>query len=232
MTTASTLALIQTHLKGTLVGSVGDEAFQGLCQLAQLQRYEVPTQLCAAGERATHLYFVIDGNLELIARRASGEEFLIGVVSTGGWATWLNCFMDTPAEHDLCAQPGTTLIAIAATEVRRFCERHPSAYPLIIQHIGRRMRLVLEWTGQSAMARPAQRMAKLLHVIALEQCPAGNSATIQMTQMRLAAIVRCSRQTANALIAELQVKGLVRPAYRRYELPDLEKLAAFSSQDP
>lgn len=224
-------AFIESHLRTTLLGSLGDDALRNLCASGQRQRFDVPTLLCAAGLPPAHLYYVVEGSIELVARHMSGDEFVVSYVSTGGWATWLNCFMDTPAEHDLYSSANATLIALPVGEIRSFCTRHPQIYPHIIQHVGRRLRLVLEWTGQSAMARPAQRMAKLLHVIAMEQNRGATQATIRMTQARLASLARCSRQTANALIAELQSQGLVTAAYGRYELPDIQALAVFAGKE-
>ena len=230
MPPVASTTFVESHLRSTLLAAAGDEAV-GLCASARHLRFDIPTLLCAAGSPATHLYYVVEGSIELVARRAGGEEFVVSYVAQGGWATWLNCFMDVPAEHDLYSSASASLIALPVGTVRSFCERHPQVYPAIIQHIGRRMRLVLEWTSQSAMAGPAQRMAKLLHVMAMEQNPDATQATIRMTQARLASLARCSRQTANALIAELQTLGMVRAAYGRYELPDIVALAAFAAGD-
>lgn len=229
MPPAASAAFVESHLRSTLLAAAGDEAVRNLCASARQLQFDIPTLLCAAGSPASHLYYVVEGSIELVARRAGGDEFVVSYVAPGGWATWLNCFMNVPAEHDLCSSAHASLIALPVGTVRSFCEHHPQVYPGIIQHIGRRMRLVLEWTGQSAMAGPAQRMAKLLHVMAMEQNPGATQATIRMTQARLASLARCSRQTANALIAELQGQGLVRAAYGRYELPDLAVLAAFAA---
>lgn len=231
MAPATSIAFVESHLRGTLLAAAGDAALRSLCASARHLRFEVPTQLCAAGAAPTHLYYVVEGSIALVARRAGGEEFAVGYVAQGGWATWLNCFMDVPAEHELGSSAAASLIALPVGSVRSFCAQHPQVYPAIIQHIGRRMRLVLDWTGQSAMAGPAQRMAKLLHVMALELSPGMAQATVRLTQARLASLARCSRQTANALIAELQARGLVRAAYGRYELPDLPALAAFAAGD-
>lgn len=231
MPPSASTAFAESHLRSTLLGAAPQDALRTLCALARQQRFAMPTLLCAAGSPPSQLYYVVEGSIELVARRASGEEYVVSYVSAGGWATWLNCFMDIPAEHDLYSSAHASLLALPIGEVRRFCEQHPQVYPRIIQHVGRRMRLVLEWTGQSAMARPAQRMAKLLQVMAMEQSPGAAQATVRMTQARLASLARCSRQTANALIAELQAQGLVQAAYGRYELPDIAALAAFAARE-
>jgi CRP-like cAMP-binding protein len=136
--------------------------------------------------------------------------------------------METPPEHDFYSSASACFIALPAAEVRALCERHPKLYPLVIRQIGRRMRLLLEWTGQSVLVGPLQRMAKLLYVLALEQQAQGNRATLHVTQARLASLALCSRQTANTLLGELAERGLITSAYRRFEVPDLMRLAAFA----
>ena len=109
------------------------------------------------------------------------------------------------------------------------CERFPQLYPPIIRLIGRRMRLLIEWTGQSVLVGPVQRMAKLIHILALEQQAGGNSVSLRITQSRLAGLARCSRQTANALVNELASQGLLTCRYGVVAVPDLARLAAFAS---
>ena len=199
--------------------------------MARIERFKVPTLLCAAGVQPDYLRLVVHGHIETVARNALGEEFKFGFIAPGGWATWLNCFMATAPEHDFYSGASASFIALPAADVRALCERYPKIYPLIIQQIGRRMRLLLAWTGQSVLVGPLQRMAKLLYVLALEQETKNNQAVLQLTQARLASLARCSRQTANELLGQLAEKGLVVAAYRRFELPDLTRLARFADED-
>jgi CRP-like cAMP-binding protein len=108
------------------------------------------------------------------------------------------------------------------------CERYPQIYPVIIRQIGRRMRLLIEWTGQSVLVGPVQRLAKLLHIMAREQQLVAGSAKLHVTQARLASLARCSRQTANELIGVLEQKGLLVCGYSAVEIPDLDRLAEFA----
>lgn len=219
---------VRQHLQSTVFGALGDAVLDDACRMARIEHFKVPTLLCAAGQEADYLRLVVHGHIEIIARNALGEEFKFGLIATGGWATWLNCFMETPAEHDFCSSGPACFIALPAAKVRELCERYPKLYPLIIRQIGRRMRLLLAWTGQSVLVGPLQRMAKLLYVLALEQQAKDNRATLHITQARLASLALCSRQTANALLRELVAMGLISSAYRRFEVPDLNRLAAFA----
>jgi CRP-like cAMP-binding protein len=172
---------------------------------------------------------VVKGHIEVLARNADGAEFAVGFITAGGWATWFLCFMDTPPENDFYSSAAATFITLPISEVRALCERFPCMYPPIIQQIGRRMRLLIEWTGQSVLVGPVQRMAKLIHIMALEQQASGNSVSLRITQARLAGLARCSRQTANALVGELAAQGLLTSRYGSVLVPDLARLAAFAS---
>ena len=166
-----------------------------------------------------------------MARRATGKEVVLSYVTPGSWATWLACFMDTPPDNDFYSSAGACFIAWPTAEIRTFCAQNPKIYPFIIGEVGRRMRLLTEWTGQSLLVGPEQRMAKLLYLMAREQKLQANPATLHVTQARLASLARCSRQTANALLSALEARGLISLAYGKFEIVDLAELAVFADAE-
>jgi CRP-like cAMP-binding protein len=93
------------------------------------------------------------------------------------------------------------------------------------------MRLLTEWTGQSLLVGPEQRMAKLLYLMAREQKHPVNPTTLHVTQARLASLARCSRQTANALLSALEARGLISLAYGKFEIVNLAELAVFADAE-
>ena len=228
MTNPSSQPDLRSLLQATAFGALGEEALNAACRSARIEQFKVPTVLSMAGEQPSYLRLVVKGHIEVIARNSSGAEFVVGYITAGGWATWLACFMDRPPENDFYSSPSATLIALPITEVRALCERFPQIYPLIIRQIGRRMRLLIEWTGQSVLVGPVQRMAKLLHILAREQQVAAYTVTLHISQARLASLARCSRQTANELIGVLEQKGLVVRGYSAIEIPHPNRLAVFA----
>jgi CRP-like cAMP-binding protein len=135
------------------------------------------------------------------------------------------------ADHDLCAAADSCFIALPVAEVQRCCALCPEIYPWIMQDIGQRLRLLMEWTSQSVLVRPEQRMAKLIHILARDQKIGGVSGTLHVTQMRLAALARCSRQSANTLLGALERRGLIRLTYGKCEIADMAKLATFADSE-
>jgi CRP-like cAMP-binding protein len=206
----------------------GAAALQDILPLARLERYKVPTLLSAAGEQPQQLRLVVEGHIELLARNALGDEFMVGLVSPGNWATWLSCFMDAAPDNAFYSSSNAVFLAFPIARVRDVCASHPAIYPFIIRQIDRRMRLLTEWTGQSLMTAPLQRLAKLLHILAREQQATGNRCTLNHTQARLASLARCSRQTVNEMLQVMAAHGLLEVTYGKVDIQDLARLAAFA----
>jgi CRP-like cAMP-binding protein len=228
MTNPSAVPDIRLLLQSTVWGAAGDDVLEAACRVARLEHFKTATLLSAAGEQPGYLRLVVSGHIEVVARNAGGAEFAVGYITSGGWATWLACFMGQPPDNDFYSSSKATCIAMPIADVQALCDRYPRLYPLIIRQIGRRMRLLIEWTGQSVLVGPVQRLAKLLHILAREKPIVSNSAKLQVTQARLASLARCSRQTANTLMGVLESKGLLVCGYSEVEIPDLQRLAAFA----
>jgi CRP/FNR family transcriptional regulator, cyclic AMP receptor protein len=218
---------VLAFLQPTVLGRLGSELLEKLASHARVEHYEVPTLLNAAGKPLEWLRLVVEGQIEIVARRASGKEVSVSDVGPGAWATWL----PAPADHDLCAAADSYFIALPVAEVRRCCALRPEIYPWIMQDIGQRLRLLMEWTSQSVLVGPEQRMAKLIHILARDQKIGGSSGTLQVTQVRLAALARCSRQSANTLLGTLEKRGLIHLTYGKCEIIDMARLAAFADHE-
>lgn len=217
-------------LSSSLFGQFGEDSLNAICQVAQIQQFEVPTLIGAAGQMPTHLYWVVHGSIEVIARHAAGDEFVIALITPGRWSSWISCFSDQAPDNDFYAAAKSTLIALPIASVQRFCQTHPEGFVPIIRQIGRRTRLLMNWLGQSVLVGPLQRLAKLLYVLALEQHDSPEHLTLVITQYQLARMAGCSRQTANSLLNELVTLGLVELSYRQIHIPDLPQLAAFANR--
>lgn len=222
---------VRQLLSSSLFSAMGAELPELLARQAIVERYEVPTLLQQRGKPLQRLRLVVAGNIALTVCHPSGREVVVSDVGPGGWATWIPCLTGDSPEQDYYSGTDSVFLSIPTTAVREACERYPGIYPLVLAEIGKRMRLLIAWTGQSVLLRPEQRMALLICLLARDQKMSGNSGSIQVTQQRLAGLARCSRQSANALLAELEKKGLVRIAYGKCEIPDLERLHSFAQAD-
>ena len=144
MTNPSAELDVRSLLQPTVWGGVSDDVLDAVCRVARVEHFKTATLLSAAGEQPAYLRLVINGHIEVVARNASGEEFVVGYITSGGWATWLACFMGQPPDNDFFSSSRATFIALPIAEVQALCEEYPQLYPLIIRQIGRRMRLLIE----------------------------------------------------------------------------------------
>ncbi|WP_310566016.1 Crp/Fnr family transcriptional regulator [Hydrogenophaga sp.] len=222
--------------RAPVLADLPDEAVRELAVAARVEHFDGAALLNAAGQPLTRLRLVVQGTLEIIARRANGTEVVLGDIGPGGWAAWVGCFSRHQTENDFYSTPGATYIALPTDLVRAIAKRHPALYLGVIGDMGMRVRQLMEWTGDSVLLGPEQRMAKLIHLLARTQGSQGDtgSATVQVTQARLAQLARCSRQSANGLVGALERRGLISAGYGRFDIPDVARLVAFieSELDP
>jgi CRP/FNR family cyclic AMP-dependent transcriptional regulator len=222
---------IPARLQATVFGRLDDTELDALVAMARVEWYDVPTLLNAAGQPLQWLRLVVEGHIAIVARRASGKEIAITDVGPGNWATWLPCFVPAPPDYDFYSSAASCFIALPVSGVRTFCEQHPAIYPPIIGEIGQRLRMLMDWTGQSVLVGPEQRMARLIHILCREQRLQGNTGQLQVNQARLAGLARCSRQSANTLLGVLEKNGLIELAYGKITVLDIARLAAFAEEE-
>ena len=222
---------VRALLANTLLGQLGEEVLDEAVACARIERYARPTLLNAAGQPLERLRLVVSGRLQLLARHASGTEVVLTDMGPGAWATWIPVLTHKPPDHELHSGTSTVLLSLPSARVRELCQKHPALYPMILQEVGDRLRLLMAWTSQSILLEPEQRMASLIALVAQEQKCAGNSVGLQITQSRLASLARCSRQSANLLLGALEARGLIVLSYRTCTIPDLERLRAFAAAE-
>lgn len=232
MTALTPVVDVRALLRSTLFGRLEPLVLDELASYARIERYAMTTLLNPGHLPLQYLRLVVEGRIELVVRRASGKEVALSDIGPGGWATWLPSLLPDPPEVDFYAGGPSLLVAFPVVQLRSFCERHPKVYPWILGEIGQRMKLLVEWTAQSVLIGPEQRMARLIHLLARDQKLVGNSGTLVVNQARLAALARCSRQTANILLSQLESHGLIALSYGELEVLDMRQLLAFADEEP
>jgi CRP/FNR family cyclic AMP-dependent transcriptional regulator len=223
---------VEAFLRQSLFGALPAAEFARLVRQARVETFEHSCQVNAAGQTLQWLRLVIEGSLNIAATHRNGKEVLISTIGPGAWVAWLPCFVPEPLATDYTAMPGSVFIALPISAVRASFNAHPALYPLVLKEIDKRMRLLMEWTSQSALLMPEQRLARLLTLLARDRKLGATDCSLAVTQAQLATLIGCSRQSANRLVANLARKGLIRLGYGTCEIPDLAALRAFSEQGP
>jgi CRP-like cAMP-binding protein len=206
---------------------LSDDALDRLAASGRVERFDARVLLNAAGTPLTWLRLVVLGHIEIVASRKTGEEVALASIGRGGWVTWAGCFADQPPDYDFYSSGDACFVALSSARVREIAEQHTVLYRRIIQEMGVRLRQLMEWTAESVLLNPEQRMAKLIHLLARTHGIGTNSGILPVTQARLASLAGCSRQSANALLKALEQRGLIQIAYGRYKIQDMVRLEVF-----
>ncbi len=211
-----------------LIGALPAPQRERLIAAARLERYRRPTLLAAPGQPLSQMWLVVEGYIELTTYAPSGSTISLVHIGRGQWATWLGCFDDNPPQHHIYSSAQASFVSLPCRELRAVADSYPPLYKAVISHIGKRFRLLMEWTELSALLSHEHRMAKLLVVTAGMGEVHGDSATVLTTQEELARQAHCSRQSANQQLAALAERGLIERGYRCINIPSLAALNAFA----
>ena len=212
-------------------GVLPEDALAALAASARIESHKLTTLVYAAGEPMLWLRLVLTGSIELSASSVAGAEVIVAEVPPGQWMPWYGCIADRPAPHDLYCSAGSTCLAVSAARVREVARAHPRLYLPILLEMGARGEQLLEWTMQSVLLKPEQRLAKLLHLLLKNQGVQRGTGVLLLTQTRLARLAGCSRQSLSLMIKGLKQRQLIEGRYGELRIADVAALQAFASEN-
>jgi CRP-like cAMP-binding protein len=221
---------VRQLVEKTLLRQLSCAGLDELCASAVVKRYEIPTLLSAGGETMQSIWLVVEGQIDIFDHQAAGHESIVGVIGPGRWVSWVGLFMTKPQMQDFSTGARTTLLCVPANTMRRLLAQHPHIYPSLIDEIGMRMQLTLQWVGQTALDDPAQRLAAFLYCLARIQAADAPAVQLAASQVRLAQTLGISRQLVGKCLETLEREDLVHRAYGRIEIESVERLAAFATR--
>jgi CRP-like cAMP-binding protein len=221
-------SLIQKWLKESSVTcELPDTAIDKLTESAKIEQYRVVTLLTPSGENLQHLRLVIKGQIHLIKNSSDGKESTLIEMGPGEWVTWLGCFMRQPPVQDFYSAKNCHCIAIPVNDVIQIADHYPQLYRSIIDAIGTRFRLLLQWSEQNSLLTGDKRIAQSLLMRARFVSATQNTISLPITQERLSQLSGITRQTANGFLKDLQELGLITLGYKKINIPDVAKLSHY-----
>ncbi|CAH0991601.1 hypothetical protein SIN8267_01710 [Sinobacterium norvegicum] len=214
-----------------VTGVLPAEAIEQLVKSSRIESFKVSTMLSDEGIQASHIRFVLEGNIQLVSHNKQGEAVVLSSIGRHQWATWLMCFDKTAPIHAFYSSAKSRFIAIPCETMMHVAHQHPDMYLHIISAIGNRFRLLMDWVEQSSMLPSNRQVAKLLLISAqLTECR-NNQGMVSHTQEKLAKLAKLSRQTINNILMELEQQQLIVRSYGKITIPDMLALDAFISSN-
>jgi len=177
------------------------------------------------GDPPCGLYAVLDGTLRVSAVNEQGKEAILSLVEAPFWFGEICLFDSLPRTHDACAVGPCTLLQVPQQALLGILDETPRYWRDLALLMSQKLRLSFIGLEQlSLMPAPVRLAHRLLMIVEGYGDTEHAKRVLQLPQEDLAAMLNLSRQTANALLKDLQAQGIVRLGYGEIEILDIQRL--------
>ena len=222
------LELLRT---GRWFAALPDELQARLVDAAQVSTAGAGEPVMSRGDQPSGLYAVIDGAVRLSGQNEAGREVLHMVIEPPSWFGELSVIDGLPRTQDATADVASELLHVPQRAIEAILAAEPRYWQHLAMLMAGKFRLAmlaLEDVAQvPAIVRLARRLALMVEGYGDHT---HQRRTVELRQEQLAMMLNVSRQTANALLKELEAMGLVKLAYGEVEIVDAAALRALGTR--
>jgi CRP/FNR family cyclic AMP-dependent transcriptional regulator len=184
------------------------------------------------GSPGDSMMAVLSGNVRISVPSADGKENVLAMLGAGEIFGEVALLDGGERTADARATTESSLAVLERRDVLSFFERHPSAWPSLVEMLCERLRSTDRQMAEVALLGLPVRLAKaMLRMAAPESATNGYSvAHIRLSQRELGNVVGATRESVNKCLRIWQRKGIVRIAESLITIVDrsaLEELAEF-----
>ncbi|SDI74050.1 cAMP-binding domain of CRP or a regulatory subunit of cAMP-dependent protein kinases [Pseudomonas flavescens] len=212
-------------LQGQWFAALPQALQQALVTQGRPLQLETGQRLFSRGDPPGGLYAVLSGAMRIGTVDAQGKEALLILVEAPHWFGEIALFDGQPRTHDAIAEITSTLLHLPQAGLLSLLDAHPAYWRHIALLMAHKVRLAFITLEEMSLLPAAQRLARRLLLIVDDYGETrGPRRIIHLAQDQLAAMLAISRQTANRLLNDLQVRGIVQLTYGEIEILDLDGL--------
>ncbi|ELW79098.1 MULTISPECIES: Crp/Fnr family transcriptional regulator [Acinetobacter] len=203
---------------------------QFIQQHANYQTFERDQAIFRSGDTFNGIYAVLDGRVRLGYIDIEGNESVAAIVEPIMWFGEISLVDQQPRSHDAIAVGKCLILHIPSLIMNDFLVQHPQYWFHIAQLTCQKLRFafleLISIQTQHIQQRLAQRLMFILNGY-------GNHAyieknTIHLSQDQLALMLKCSRQTINQELHLLEQQGILKIAFKKIEILDINQLHAIA----
>lgn len=172
------------------------------------------------GDGSRGLYVLLDGWARFTKHVSESEEVLMHIGGAGTWFGDFGLFTGRAIGSVIADTPCRTLLLPMAEFERIVAEdpRHYRAFnQLLLSRLDLMYRFMAEARGLSAEDWLLARLRGLVEVRTRGE-PAGDTASIPLSQAQISSLVGLTRQTLSGMLKSLVSRGLIEISYRRVRL--------------
>jgi CRP/FNR family cyclic AMP-dependent transcriptional regulator len=201
---------------------------------AHIRKCAADETIFLMGSPGDSMMAVLSGNVRISVPSADGKEIVLAILGAGEIFGEVALLDGGERTADARAMTESSLAVLERRDVLSFFERHPSAWPSLVEMLCERLRSTDRQMAEVALLGLPVRLAKaMLRMAAVENPTNGCSvAHIRLSQRELGNVVGATRESVNKCLREWQRRGIIRIAESLITIVNrtaLEDLAEFDA---
>lgn len=182
------------------------------------------------GDPFDGIYAVIQGKIRLGYIDIEGNQSIAAIVEPIMWFGEISLVDQQPRSHHAIAVEKSTILKVSSTAIEQILKEQPQFWFHIAQLTSQKLRIAFLELIAIQTLNISQRLAQRLLFILNGY---GNHVHIEnhiihLSQEQLAQMLMCSRQTINQELHLLEQQGILKIAFRKVEILDVQKLHALA----
>jgi len=208
-----------------LFQGLGAEERAELVTKAHIRRFAAGESIFHMGSPGSSMMAVLSGEVRISISSPEGTELLLAILQPGEVFGEIALLDGKERSADAKAHSACTLAILERREVLAFFERHPHAWPRIVEVLCDRFRENTQHVAEVALMHLPGRLAKaLLRMDADRRTRSG-----ALSQRELGNMVGAARETVNKCLNEWQRRGIIRIEDNAVAILDRAALEQLSS---
>jgi CRP-like cAMP-binding protein len=196
----------------SLFRGLSETELSALIAQARIRNFSAGATIFLMGSPGDSLMAVLSGKVGISVSTPEGREIRLAIFQQGEFFGEIALFDGKERSADAVAMTACRLAVLERRDVMAFFNRHPGAWPKLVEALCSRLRLTDQHIAEVALLPLPVRLAKVLSRVAhIEPQPAAGRPyrQVQLSQIELGKIVGASRETVNRCLRDWQRSGVV-----------------------
>lgn len=198
--------------RGGLFDKLSPETMRELLAVAHTRTYEPGEVVFSEADQPDYAYLLLEGTVKLSINSTGGRRLILGMATNGEVVGVASMLCNKPQETTVEAVYTSKIAVVAAQDFRNFLLRHPDAYGVVSEELGREFTKACEQLRTVVLSSSApQKLARLL----LDWSKSGQVTEMGarfrfcMTHEELGECIGASRETVTRVMTTFKSKKLV-----------------------
>lgn len=209
-----------------------EEALADVLAAFEVRHLHRQERLFDQGEPGRSLCLVREGSLKLTRTTASGRPSILAVLGPGDTVGEMSLLDGSDRTATATALTPSVVLELSQARFDRWLADQPAAAPLLLRHLGRRLRasndVISDLVFADVPTRVARLVLKLAEQFGLEDDRGVVVVEHQLTQEELAQLVGSARETVNKALSSFAGRGWIELGRRSIAILDGERLRRFA----